>query len=236
VAFQIHHEDDYLTYEFTAANIGTADYDFTARVDLYPDGAPPSNQVGSHASPGVLAPKAAWGPVSGDVPIADLNPGLYTLRFRLFQGAVLQDVKYAKFRIAPPPELVLPPLVPIEPFVPLGDPELSTHELFYRGVSCGPKQIDFQIRSLDPKGTSIVLFYRLMDEGGGRTTPFSEGAAMQPQGDGYFSYELMAEDVADFLNFDQAMLQYQFVLTNAAGEVTGRSPVFSDVSFQACPR
>jgi hypothetical protein len=113
----------------------------------------------------------------------------------------------------------------------LGDPELSAR-LFYR-EELWPKQIDWIVL---PTGTSIVLFYRLMDEGGGRTTPFSEGAAMQPQGDGYFSYELMAEDVADFLNFDQAVLQYQFVLTNAAGEVIGRSPVYSDVSFQACPR
>jgi hypothetical protein len=30
--------------------------------------------------------------------------------------------------------------------------------------------------------------------------------------------------------FDQAMLQYQFVLTDAAGKVIGRTPVYGDVT------
>jgi hypothetical protein len=236
VAFRPQSDQDYLTYRFNVANIGEANYDFGVRVDLYPDGASPSNQIGTHASPSALAPKGVWGPEEGTVEVGALTPGLYTLRFRLFQGAVLQDVKYVKFRIAPPFFPEIPELIPVQPFVPLGDPELSTQELFYRGVSCGPKTVMFDIQSLDPEGKSVVLFYRLMDEASGESTEFNPGVAMRPVGDGFFTYELMAEDVPDFLMFDSAMLQYQFVLTDAAGMVLGRSPVYSDVSFMVCHR
>jgi hypothetical protein len=127
-------------------------------------------------------------------------------------------------------------LIPIEPFVPLGDPELSTNEIYYRGIGCGPKQVTFRIRSLDPQATSIVLFYRLKDEGSERTTAFNPGVAMTPLGDGVFAFDLMSENVPDFTMFDQAMLQYQFVATNDAGQILARSPVYSDVSFAVCPR
>lgn len=233
-AFHTHAPDDYLAYSFQVANIGDAAYDFQVRVDLYPAGGPPGNQIGTYGSPGALASKTVWGPDGGTVVVGGMAPGLYTLRFRLFQGATLQDVKYVKFRMAGLPIVIPPEIIPIEPFIPLGDPELSAHELYYRGAGCGPRTLEFQIASLDPEGASVVLFYRLLDEAGGRATEFNPGVAMRPLGDRMFSYELAAEDVADFLMFDEAILQYQFVLTNAAGEVIARSPVYSDVNFAVC--
>ena len=234
-AFHFASQDDYLAYSFQVANIGTNDHAFQVRVDLYPQGSPPGGQIGLHNSPAPLAPKETWSD-GGTTVIGDLAPGLHTLRFRLFQGSILQDVKYVKFRVASPPQLVVPELIPVEPFIPLGDPELSTNEIYYRGIGCGPKQVTFRIRSLDPAATSIVLFYRLKDEASERTTAFNPGVAMTPLGDGVFAFDLMSENVADFTMFDQAMLQYQFVLTDAAGQILARSPVYSDVSFAVCQR
>jgi hypothetical protein len=235
VAFHFDAPEDYLAYSFQVANIGTADYAFEVRVDLYPDGSAPGGQIGVHGSPAALAPKGTWS--DGDTTVVGgLGPGLYMLRFRLFQGAVLQDVKYVKFRVASPPFLIPPELIPIEPFIPLGDPELSTHELYYRGAGCGPKEVTFRIHSGHPEAESVVLFYRLKDGAGGRTTAFSEGVAMNPAEDGWYAFDLAAESVPDFAMFDEAVLQYQFVLTDAAGQILGRSPVYSDVAFGACGR
>ncbi|MEX0787974.1 MAG: hypothetical protein WD040_04165 [Anaerolineales bacterium] len=235
VAFQPSSEDDYLAYEFKLANIGGANYDYQVQVHLYPDGSPSGMLVGTHNSP-AIAPKGTWGPESGQAVIGGLSPGMYVLRFRLYQNGVLQDIKYVKFRIAPPDVPAIPELIPINPLIPFEDPELSTFELYYRGGGCGPKTVMFDIQATNPQGQNVVLFYRLMDEASGDSTEFNPGVAMRPLGDGFFTYELMAEDVPEFSMFDSAMLQYQFVLTDAAGAILGRSSVYSDLSFMICHR
>jgi hypothetical protein len=135
----------------------------------------PLESRSAHTSPAAIAPKATWGPETGEFAIGDLDPGLYVIRFRLFQGSVLQDVKYVKFRIGAPDVLQIGPLIPENPLIPFEDPELSTHELFYRGVSCGPKTIEFDIQATNSDGVSAVLFFRLKEADADRTTEFNEG-------------------------------------------------------------
>lgn len=106
-----------------------------------PAAGPPGNQIGVHSSPAPVAPKGTWGPAGDSVIVGGMQPGFYTLRFRLYQAGVLQDVKYVKFRIGPPPFVIVPELIPLEPLIPFEDPGLSTHELFYRGRTCGPSTI-----------------------------------------------------------------------------------------------
>jgi hypothetical protein len=235
VAFGFDSTDDYLSYNFQVANIGTAPYDFQVRLQLYRAADPPPPPFAVHDSPAPLAPAGGWSD-GGTAVIGDLIPGLYTLRFSLYQGSVLQDVKYVKFRVASPPLLLPPELIPFEPPFQLGDPLLSTQEVFSRGTGCGPRQAGFQIQSFDPEGVNVGLFVRLRDPRSGRTTPFGPGLAMRPLGEGFFAYDLPAESVPEFTTFDQAVLEYQFVLTNAAGEVIARSPTYSDLAFGVCHR
>ena len=234
-AFRFESQDDYLAYSFQVANIGTSNHAFQVRVDLYPANSTPGGQIGLHNAPAPLSPAGTWSD-GGTTVVGNLAPGLYTLRFRLFQGAILQDVKYVKFRVASPPMLLPPELIPFEPPFQLGDPVLSTQEVFYRGAGCGPRQAGFQIQSFDPEGVNVGLFVRLRDPRSGRTTPFGPGLAMRPLGEGFFAYDLPAESLPEFTTFDQAVLEYQFVLTNAAGEVIARSPTYSDLAFGVCHR
>jgi len=122
-----------------------------------PAAGPPGNQIGVHSSPAPVAPKGTWGPAGDSVIVGGMQPGFYTLRFRLYQAGVLQDVKYVKFRIGPPPFVIVPELIPLEPLIPFEDPGLSTHELFYRGRTCGPSTIELDMRALDPEGASVIL-------------------------------------------------------------------------------
>lgn len=235
-AFGFDSTADYLSYNFQVANIATAPYDFQVRLQLYRATDPPSPPFAVHDSPAPLAPSSAWSE-GGTTVIGDLVPGLYTLRFSLYQGSILQDVKYVKFRVAAPPLLLAPELIPLEPpFIPLGDPEISTPELFYRGVGCGPRQARFTIQALHPEAANVGLFVRLRDPRSGEATAFSPGLAMQALGDGFFSYNLEAESIPEFSAFEQAVLEYQFVLTDAAGAVLGRSPTYADVNLALCRR
>lgn len=233
-AFKLISANDYLEYAFKVASISETAYDFQVNVALAPDGGSYS-PVGSFSSSGAVAAKAQWGPEGGTVALGTLQPGQYTLKFTLSQSGVVQDVKYVKFVLAPLVTFEVPELVPEKPVIDLGDPVLSTPEIYYRGTGCGTHQETFQIQSMNPKVNSIVLFYRLKGDDGS-TTAFNAGVAMRPIGDGWFEYPLMAESLDGFSRFERASLQYQFVATDSNGAEVARTPVFSDVQLSACHR
>lgn len=125
---------------------------------------------------------------------------------------------------------------PEQPDSGFGEPQYSDSEIYYRGTSCGPKQLTVEIMIADPDVYSVVIFYRLRDQASEDTTDWTS-AAMSPQGDGYFRFSLSVEgDVPGFANFVQAFLQMQFVATDQGGEEIARTDVFSDVAVEVCGR
>jgi hypothetical protein len=46
--------------------------------------------------------------------------------------------------------------------------------------------------------SSVVLFYHLEDKAGGGSTPWNDGVAMQPQGGGQYSYDLVSKTIPAF--------------------------------------
>jgi hypothetical protein len=114
-------------------------------------------------------------------------------------------------------------------------PGVSTHELWYRGASCGPQQIELSVQLTGaPSPSSVVLFYRL--RAGGDTTPWNDGVAMSPSGAGRYRLTLASQSIPGVVGFGQAMFQYQFVATGAGGAVVARSPVYGDVEVKLCSR
>jgi hypothetical protein len=123
-----------------------------------------------------------------------------------------------------------------EPVLPaFGAPQYSDMKVFYRGVSCGPKQLTIDILMGDPEAYSVVVFYRLKDQSSQSTTEWNS-AAMSPVGDGYFRYVLSIESMPDFSSFPQAFLQLQFVATDQGGQELARTDVFSDIAVEYCAR
>jgi CSLREA domain-containing protein len=115
-------------------------------------------------------------------------------------------------------------------------PHLSTDRLYYRGSGCGPKEVDFAIRAIDPSVRNVVLFFRLRDPATGEKTDWNDGVAMNPAGDGVYRFTLLAEKVPEFSRFREALLQYQFVAEGKGGAILGRTPVYGDLTFAACGR
>jgi hypothetical protein len=116
-----------------------------------------------------------------------------------------------------------------------GAPQYSDRSVYYRGVSCGPKQLTIDVMFSDPEAYSVVIFYRLRDQSSQGTTEWSS-AAMSSLGDGYFRYMLSIESMPEFDSFLASFLQVQFVATDAGGEELARTDVFSDVSVEYCAR
>ncbi|MBN1438793.1 MAG: CSLREA domain-containing protein [Anaerolineales bacterium] len=82
----------------------------------------------------------------------------------------------------------------------------------------------------------VLLFARLMDPATGDKTDWSEGLSMISGGKNAFYYDLSIYDLADYSNFKDGVLQYQFVVYNKNQGVLGRSDVYGDVAVRACSR
>jgi hypothetical protein len=114
-------------------------------------------------------------------------------------------------------------------------PGVSTHELWYRGASCGPRDLEVTAQvGGSPSPSSLVLFYRLRS--GGETTPWNDGIAMAPTTARNYRLTLASKSIPGVVGFAQATFQYQFVATGPGGAVVARSPVYGDVEVKLCNR
>jgi hypothetical protein len=104
--------------------------------------------------------------------------------------------------------------------------ELSQGHIFY-GV-CQQNYTKMTVKVEQPDTVSTVyLFFRL--ESGkkpGDTTPWY-GTITANDGGGYFLYTMRANNIPERKNFLKAWVHYQFVAENAAGEIIGRSQVYT---------
>lgn len=105
----------------------------------------------------------------------------------------------------------------------------------YNG-NCGENQLSFSALVNDAANMhSLLLFVRLRDAASGEQSGWNSGYAMNPSTQaGLFVYGLAVSSIPQINDFDAALLEYQFVGTNAAGEVIGRSPTFADVTVNQC--
>lgn len=114
-----------------------------------------------------------------------------------------------------------------------GNPEYSADKVFYRGLGCGPKQVDIQLQVADAAVHSVVLFVRLEGDTGEKTD--WKAIPMAPLGDGYYMYQLVAErELPEVFSYPSAHLQVQIVATDSAGNEIGRTPVDSQVVVERC--
>jgi hypothetical protein len=127
-----------------------------------------------------------------------------------------------------------PTATPAPAFVQVGvSPKTFNHQNANQ-ATCSPNQINLQVTVGDPQAVAgVVLFYQL--SGGGTTTAWNEGTSMSPLGSGRYAATLAADAVPGAAGFVQATLNYQFVAIDAAHQVVGRSPVYSDVTLGTCP-
>jgi len=127
-----------------------------------------------------------------------------------------------------------PEPTPEEEIALLGGPTFSTDHFYYRGSTCGPKEITVRVEGDDPQLYSVVLFYRLQGMGGGEQTTWVP-TAMNPTSSGAFTRTIAAEqDIPDFTRFDQAIFQIQIVATDSNQVEVARTGIIDGAVLERC--
>ncbi|MBN1438792.1 MAG: CSLREA domain-containing protein [Anaerolineales bacterium] len=116
-------------------------------------------------------------------------------------------------------------------FTPYVDPSA-----IYYGPRCTPDTVRISVEIGNPPEpiSYVLLFVRLMDKKTGAKTAWSEGLNMIGSGKNSYYYDLSAYDVPEYNSFEEAVLQYQFVVYNKNQEKIGYSEVYGDVAFTRC--
>jgi hypothetical protein len=93
--------------------------------------------------------------------------------------------------------------------------------------------VSFVARPIAPKGiTAVVLFYRFSTNSS--STEF-QSFGMNPLGNDLYELTLNPNSLlGGVIPFDAATLQYQIVVQQTDGDTSIRTPVFSDITIQAC--
>lgn len=121
----------------------------------------------------------------------------------------------------------------------LSDPSFSTDTFYYRraalaGASCGDEEETIMTTAHDRRIQSVVLFFRLAEDGGTGRTDWT-AVAMNPQGEGGFARTLASEEIPGFAEFEESFLHVQLVATDAGGNEIARTEVLSEVMLLPCP-
>jgi CSLREA domain-containing protein len=126
---------------------------------------------------------------------------------------------------------VLPNPASTMTFTPFADPA----EIFY-GRGCTPDRVRIGVEIGDPPEpvSYVLLFVRLFDPKTGQKGPWSGGLSMQASAKNMYFSDVDADDVPEYQQFADAVLQYQFVAYDKTQEVLGRSGVYGDVSVKRC--
>jgi hypothetical protein len=99
--FQAHTPTSEIRLRYTVLNISKGEFTYRVDSELFTEAGDLIQLVSQ--SHNTLGPKAAQESAPKEtIQLVDLSPGLYYIRFSLYQGAYLQDVKYVYFRVDPP--------------------------------------------------------------------------------------------------------------------------------------
>ncbi len=116
------------------------------------------------------------------------------------------------------------------------EPTVNPLEIFYGNCEPNTVQITVDVFNSPKPIGYVLLFVRLMDKKTGEKTNWSEGLTMIGAGKNRFYYDLSSFDVPDYTKFEDAWLQYQFVVYDGDKNKLGTSEVFGNISFKRCGR
>lgn len=111
-------------------------------------------------------------------------------------------------------------------------PQISASEFF--SGSCGSNQVTIQVHATGSNLSGVLLFLKLRNQSSGETTDWDGGSTMTRSGSGWFSRTVNAASLAGAESMSQAWLLYQFIATDSANKIIGRSQVYSDITLASC--
>ena len=120
-------------------------------------------------------------------------------------------------------------------FMTIFNVEHNTNEFYYGGGSCGTKEITISADVTHPDDAyAAILFIRFWDKEGEGLTNWDSGRAMVRKSDEHFSVTLSSESIPNYNAFEFAVMYYQIVVQDKAGNRLARTEVVKQVLLTRC--
>ena len=132
---------------------------------------------------------------------------------------------------APPPQ---PSETPKEQTI--FDIKHDKEKFFYGSSSCGSREITITAKLTHPeKAAAVVLFTRFYDKEGEGVTKWDSGRSMKKISSDSYTATLISNQITNYNTFEYAIMNYQVVVQDKAGNYTPRSEVIKVVTLEICP-
>jgi len=113
--------------------------------------------------------------------------------------------------------------------------EHDTNEFYYGSGACGSREITISADvTHEDDAYAAILFIRFWDKEGEGLTPWDSGRAMARKSDEHFSVTLFSESIPNFNAYDFAVMYYQIVVQDKAGNRLARTEVVKQVLLTHC--
>jgi hypothetical protein len=117
----------------------------------------------------------------------------------------------------------------------LANPTFSTDSFHFLENSCQPRASTIEIQGSPPEEIySVVVFLRFVDSKWDRDSGWDSGHAMNPSGNGFFSYTVTLEGFSIYADRIQMQIRALFVATDAEGREIARSPIYDQLMLTTC--
>jgi CSLREA domain-containing protein len=112
----------------------------------------------------------------------------------------------------------------------------SETQIYHGGKTCKVKQVEIRVQVTPWTGIqSVGLFYRLEDKAGGGAGDWSEGLAMTPLGEGWYSHTLAADSIPGIAEWKaDAWLAIQIVANGEDYVPLAHSEIRREVTLSPC--
>ncbi|MDO9546040.1 MAG: Ig-like domain-containing protein [Pelolinea sp.] len=114
--------------------------------------------------------------------------------------------------------------------------EHNLSKFYYGSGSCGSREITISADITHPDDAyAAILFIRFYDNEGEGLTKWDSGRAMVRKSDEHFSVTLFSESIPNFSAYDYAVMYYQIVVQDKAGNRLASSEVIKNLLLEHCP-
>ena len=109
-------------------------------------------------------------------------------------------------------------------------------KFYYGSGSCGSREITISADITHPDDAfAAILFIRFYDNEGEGLTKWDSGRAMGRKTDEHFSATIFSEDIPNYNAYEFALVNYQIVVQDKAGNRLARSEVIKKLLIERCP-
>jgi len=225
--------------------------DGVSAVELSVDGA----VVSSIATPGsdqkVVALKYTWQPMTAGSHSISVRAQSTTGAWSDFVTIPISIAAAEQAQAAAPAAVqeAQAPAAPAEPTItpkplPTNTPDVLTifdvqHDktkFYYGSNACGSHELTISARVTQPEDVyALILFIRFADKESAGYTKWDSGRAMSKKSDDLYSVTLTSTKVTNYNAYEFAVMRYQIVAQDKAGNSIARTEVMEDLNIEVCP-